>query len=78
MHYYNKNVRVRQFRARDWVLRKINQNTRYPNHGALGLKWEGQYRVMRTTGPGAYKLIHPDSRDVKRSWNAKHLNKYFQ
>ena len=78
MRYYNKNVRVRQFRAGDWVLRKVNQNTREPNHGALGPKWEGPYRVIRATGPGAYKLAYQDGRDVKRSWNAEHLKKYFQ
>ena len=78
MRYYNKNVRVRQFRAGDWVIRKVNQNTRDPNHGAFGPKWEGPYKVIRTTGPGAYKLTHPDGRDVKRLWNAEHLKKYFQ
>ena len=78
MRYYNKNVRVRQFRTGDWVLRKVNQNTRDPNHGALGPKWKGPYRVIRATGPGAYKLAYPDGRDVKRSWNAEHLKKYFQ
>ena len=76
--YYNKKVRMRQFRAEDWVLRKVNQNTRDPSHGVLGPKWEGPYRVIRTTGPGAYKLAYPDGRDVKRSWNAEHLKKYFQ
>ena len=78
MRYYNKNVRVRQFQAEDWVLRKVNQNTRDPNHGVLGPKWEGPYRVIRATGPGAYKLAYPDGRDMKRSWNAEHLKKYFQ
>lgn len=76
--YYNKNVRVRQFRTGDWVLRKVNQNTRDPNHGALGPKWKSPYRVIRATGPGAYKLAYPNGRDVKRSWNAEHLKKYFQ
>ncbi|XP_024035481.1 uncharacterized protein LOC127899240 [Citrus sinensis] len=78
MRYYNKNVRVRQFQTEDWVLRKVNQNTRNPNHGALRPKWEGPYRVIRATGPGAYKLAYPDGREVKRSWNAEHLKKYFQ
>ena len=38
MRYYNKNLRVRQFQAGDWVLRKVNQNTRDLNHGVLDLK----------------------------------------
>ena len=78
MHYYNKNIRVRQFQAGDWVLRKVNQNARDPSHSVLGPKWEGPYRVIRTTGPRAYKLTHPDGRDVNRAWNAEHLKKYFQ
>ena len=78
MRYYNKNVRMRQFRAGDWVLRKVNQNTRDPNHGVLGPKWEGPYRVVRTIGLGAYKLTYLDGRDVKKLWNAEHLKKYFQ
>ena len=60
MSYYNKNVRTRRFRAGDWVLRKVNQNTRDPNYGVLCPKWEGSYRVVRTTGPRAYKLAYPD------------------
>ena len=36
--YYNKNIRVRQFQTEDWVLRKVSQNTRDPNHGALDQK----------------------------------------
>ena len=38
MRYYNKNIRVKQFRVGDWVLRKVNQNTRDPIHDALGPK----------------------------------------
>ena len=46
MRYYNKNVRMRQFRAGDWVFRKVNQRTRDPNHSVLSPKWEGPYRVV--------------------------------
>ena len=67
LRYYNKNVRMTQFQAGDWVLKKVNQNTRDPNHDTLGLKWEGPYRVIQITGSGTYKLAYPDGQDIKRS-----------
>lgn len=27
-HYYDQNVQVWQFKTRDWLLRRMNQNTR--------------------------------------------------
>ena len=60
------------------MLRNVNLNTRDPSHGVLGPKWEDPYRVIRATGLGSYKLAYPDGQEVKRSWNAEHLKKYFQ
>lgn len=77
-HYYNQNVRVRKFKIGDWVPRKVNQSTKDPNDRVFGLNWEGPYRVLRAIGLGAYKLIYVNGREVKRSWNAEHLMKYFQ
>lgn len=76
--YYNQNVRVRQFKIGDWVPKKVNQSTKYLNDRVFGLNWEGRYRVLRAIGPRAYKLAYADGREVKRSWNAEHLKKYFQ
>lgn len=77
-YYYNQNVRKRQFKTDDWVLRRVNQSTRDPNHGVFGPNWEGLYRVLRAAGPGAYKLAHADGKEIKKPWNSEHLRKYFQ
>ena len=57
---------IRQFKTGDWVLRRVNQNTRDPNHGVFGLNWEGPYRVLRVAGLEAYKLAHANGREIKK------------
>ncbi|XP_052297264.1 uncharacterized protein LOC127902396 [Citrus sinensis] len=76
--YYNQKVNIRQFKVGDWVLRRVNQNTKDSTQGVLGPNWEGPYRVKQLVGPGAYKLVRMDGHEVKRPWNAAHLRKYFQ
>lgn len=76
--YYTQNVRVQEFKVGDWVLRKVNKSTRDPNHGVFNPNWEGPYKVLRAAGAGAYKLARASGKEVKKSWNAKHLRKYFQ
>ena len=76
--YYNQKVNIRQFKVGDWVLRRVNQNTKDSTQGVLGPNWEGPYRVKQLVGPGAYKLVRTDGHEVKRPWNAAHLRKYFQ
>ena len=63
--YYNQKVCIRQFKVSNWVLRRVNQNTKDSTQGVLGPN-------------GAYKLIHADGHEVKRPWNVAHLRKYFQ
>ena len=43
--YYNKKVKHRSFQVGDLVLKAVNQSTKEPSHGKLGLNWEGPYRV---------------------------------
>ena len=76
--FYNKNVRLRQFQEGDLVLRKVNQSTKKPADGVLGLSWEGPYKVLHSFGNGSYKLGYPDGRVVGKAWNAEHLRKYYQ
>ncbi|XP_052287239.1 uncharacterized protein LOC127898794 [Citrus sinensis] len=76
--YYNQKVNVRQFEVGDWVLRRVNQNTKDSTQGVLGSNWEGPYRVKQLVGPGVYKLVRMDGHEVKRPWNTAHLRKYFQ
>lgn len=78
VYYYNRNVRKRQFKTDDWVLKRVNQSTRDPNHEVFGPNWEGPYRVLRAAGPSAYKLAHADGKEIKKPWNAEQLRKYFQ
>lgn len=69
---------MRQFRVGDWVLRKVNQNTRDPAQGVLDPNYERPYRVLQVAGPSAYRLARAYSHEMKRPWKAEHLKKYFQ
>ena len=64
--YYNQKVNVRQFKVGDWVLRRVNQNTKDSTQGVLGPNWQGLYRVKQIVGLGAYKLVRTDGHEVKR------------
>lgn len=64
--YYNQHVRVHQFKVEDWMLRKVNKNTRDPNHGVFSPNWEGLYMILRAAGAGVYKLARVDGKEVKK------------
>ena len=53
---YNNNVRVRMFKAGDWVLKKVLPNKRDPRHGKLAETWIGPYLRRSVVGQGAYQL----------------------
>lgn len=72
--YYNQNIRVRQFKVSDWVLKKVNQDTKDLSQGVNGPNWEGPYRVLRVSGQEPTS----NGREVKRSWNVEQLKMYFQ
>ena len=40
-------------------------------------KWEGPYRVVRVTRPGAVRLETEDGTLVQNSWNIEHLRKFY-
>ena len=63
---YNRDVRKREFEARDLVLRKVVGNTRDVNVGKLALTWEGPYRVTAIASAGAYYLEDLDERPLPR------------
>ena len=63
---YNRDVRKREFEARDLVLRKVVGNTRDVNVGKLALTWEGLYRVTAIASAGAYYLEDLDERPLPR------------
>ena len=74
---YEKRVRPRSFKKGDLVLRRVTQNTRVPCEGAFGANWEGPYRIDKSVGSGAYRLLHMDGTIVRHPWNAAMLRKYY-
>ena len=75
--FWNKHIRERQFKVGDWVLRKVFQNTEESRDGKLSQTFEGPYKVVEITGPGAYRLVDKNDKELLRSWNAIHLKKYY-
>ena len=53
---YNRDVRVREFNARDLVLRRAVRSIRDTNAGKLAQTWERPYRITTIAGVGAYYL----------------------
>jgi len=43
----------------------------------LAANWEGPYRIQRTTRSGAYALETLQGREIKRTFNAADLKRYF-
>ena len=74
---HNKNIKPREFRIGDLILRKVMANTRKLNEGKLGPNWEGPYKVLSQAGLGAFRLEDMDWKLVPRPWNICNLRKYF-
>ena len=55
------------------MLRKVLQNK-----GALDPNWEGPFKIAEVLAPRAYKLSYLSGEHIPRSWNADHLNIYYQ
>ena len=75
---YNRDVREREFNARDLVLRKAVGSMRDTNAGKLAQTWEGPYRITVIAGVGAYYLEDMDEIPLPRPWNAYNLKKFYQ
>ena len=73
-HYHSRMVHARSLKEGNLVLRRI-QSPKNPNK--LTLKWEGPYRVIRVTRPGAVRLETKDGIAVSNSWNIEHLRKFY-
>ena len=74
---YNKNVRRKEFSARDLVLRKVVGNTRDVNARKLMLTWEGPHRITVIASEGAYYSKDLDEKPLPRPWNAHNLKKFY-
>ena len=76
--FYNKQVKLRELKIGDLVLRKTLGNMKNPSEGKLGANWEGPYRVTGKMGQNAYRLTTLEGRSVPRTWNVANLKKFFQ
>ena len=75
--HYNRDVKIREFGARDLVLRRAVGNMRDTIVGKLAPNWEGPYRVTSITGAGAYYLEDLDERPLPWPWNVRNLKKFY-
>ncbi|XP_076905548.1 uncharacterized protein LOC143561314 [Bidens hawaiensis] len=74
--YYNSRVREVKFKVGDLVLRE-NVASRQERQGKLGPRWEGPYQVIWAGDKGSYKLAYHTGEEVRRTWNAMQLRKYY-
>ncbi|GAA0166312.1 hypothetical protein LIER_40166 [Lithospermum erythrorhizon] len=73
---YNRQVRNKQFKVGDLVLR-LYSITHPKERDKLSLKWEGPYRISRMIGPGTYELERMNGDPVPCTWHASNLTKYY-
>ena len=74
---YNRDMRKREFSARDLVLRKVVRNRRDVNARKLAPTWEGPYKVTAIIYVGSYYLEDLDERPLPQPWNAHNLKKFY-
>ena len=66
---YNKDMKKREFGARDLVIWKAVGNARDVGVGKLASNWEGLYRVTTIAEVGAYCLEDMEERSLPWPWN---------
>ena len=74
---YNRDVRVREFNARDLVLRRAVGSMRDTNAMKLAQTWEKPYRITVFAGVGAYYLEDMNEIPLPQPWNAYNLKKFY-
>ena len=72
--YHSRMVHSWCFEEGDLVVRHV-QSAKGTNK--LSPKWEGPYRVVRVTRPGAVRLETGDGTQLQNSWNIEHLRKFY-
>ena len=72
--YHSRKVHARSLEEGDLVLRRVQSAK---NSNKLTPKWEGPYRAMRVTRPGAVRLETEDAVPVSNSWNIEHLCRFY-
>ena len=72
--YHSRKVHALSFEEGELVLRRIQSAK---NSNKLTSKWEGPYRVIRVTRPGAVHLETEDAIPVSNSRNIEHLCEFY-
>ena len=72
--YHSLRVHARCFEEGDLVLGRV-QFAKCTNK--LTSKWEGPYRVVRVTRPGAVRVEIGDGTQLENAWNIEHLRKFY-
>ena len=72
--HYNKNTQSRSLQIGDLVLKRIQKTDGW--HKLLS-PWKGPFIVTKVTGPGTYKLITEDGREVNNTWHISQLRRFY-
>ena len=72
--YHCHNVRSRTLEVGDLVLRRVL--SREGLH-KLSPMWEGPFRVVHVSKPGAARLEMQDGTPIQNAWNIQHLRKFY-
>lgn len=75
--YHNALAKPRRFEVGDLMLRK-NQFVRQSSYTKLSPNWEGPYIVYEEVYPDTYKIQNSEGKILSRTWNIKHLKKFYQ
>ncbi|KAK8649541.1 hypothetical protein V6N13_130268 [Hibiscus sabdariffa] len=75
--YYNSHNNNKQFRPSDSVLRSTKGSRPPIERGKMAPALEGSYQVSKVIRFNAYKLVELDGKEIPRTWNAKHLKKFY-
>ena len=76
--YYERRVKLRNYKPGDPVLKKLLPARKDPTHGKLGPNWEGPYIVSSIVRPGNFELQTEEGKTLPYSWNAEHLKWFYQ
>ena len=76
--YYDQRVKPMSYKQDDLVLKNLLPARKDPSHGKLGPNWEGPYIISRIIRPGYYELQTEKGKTLPHSWNAEHLQQFYQ
>ena len=76
--YHNRQVRTKQFKIGDLVLRRADIGKDSSGTGKLGPNWEGPYQISKVTTKGAYRIKDMQGKELPRYCNSDSMRKYYQ